>query len=132
MTATSEVRFGADGTAKVQSYIRLTGSTWIRCCTYDDAPPILTINDGPAEITITNPGRGEVTEEDVRLGRQLAEAANRYAAELEKHAAKDSATAAGADEPAGRAAGWHIRTRRDGRGWYPRPPLGSLPHARKR
>src|SRR5436309_8094599 len=103
MTATSEVRFVADGTAKVQSYVRLTGSTWIHCCTYDDAAPILTINDGPAEITITNPGRGEVTEEDVRLGRQLAEAANQYAAELEKHAAKDSA-AAGADESAGRAA----------------------------
>ena len=83
MTATSEVRFGADGTAKVQSYVRLTGSTWIRCCTYDDAAPILTINDGPAEITITNPGRGEVTEEDVRLGRLLAEAVTRYAAELE-------------------------------------------------
>ena len=96
MTATSEVRFGADGTAKVQSYIRLTGSTWIRCCTYEDAAPILTIHDGPAEITITNPGRGEVTEEDVRLG-QLA-------AELEKHASKDSATAAGADESAERAA----------------------------
>ena len=104
MTATSEVRFGADGTAKVQSYVRLTGSTWIRCCTYDDAPPILTINDGPAEITITNPGRGEVTEEDVRLGRELAEAVTRYAAELEKHAAKDSITAAGTDEPAGQAA----------------------------
>ena len=103
MTATSEVRFSADGTAKVQSYIRLTGSTWIRCCTYDDAAPILTINDGPAEITITNPGRGEVTEEDVRLGRLLAEAVTRYAAELEKHAPKDS-TAAGADEPAGQAA----------------------------
>jgi hypothetical protein len=105
MTATSEVRFGADGAVKVQSYVRLTGSTWIRCCTYDDAAPILTINDGPAEITITNPGRGQVTEEDVRLGRQLAEAAARYAAELEKHAANDPATAAeGADESAGQAA----------------------------
>jgi len=104
MTASSEVRFGADGTAKVQSYVRLTGSTWIRCCTYDDAPPILTIHDGPAEITITNPGQGEVTEEDVRFGRLLAEAVTRYAAELEKHAAKDSATAAGDGEPAGRAA----------------------------
>jgi hypothetical protein len=105
MTATSEVRFGTDGTAKVQSYVRLTGSTRIRCCTYEDAAPILTISDGPAEITITNPGRGEVTEEDVRLGRLLAEAVNRYAAELEKHAAKDSTTAAeGADESAGRAA----------------------------
>jgi hypothetical protein len=104
MTATSEVRFGADGAAKVQSYVRLTASTWIRCCTYADTAPILTINDGPAEITITNPGRGQVTEEDVRFGRQLAEAVNRYAAELEKHAAKDSAAAAGDGEPAGRAA----------------------------
>jgi hypothetical protein len=104
MTATSEVRFSADGAAKVQSYVRLTASTYIRCCTYEDAAPILTIQDGPAEITITNLGRGEVTEEDVRLGRQLAEAVNRYAAELEKHAAKDSVTAAGADESAGRAA----------------------------
>jgi hypothetical protein len=104
MTATSEVRFGADGAVKVQSYVRLTASTWIRCCTYDDAAPILTINDGPAEITITNPGRGEVTEEDVRFGRQLAEAATRYAAELEKHAAKSDAATANGDESAGQAA----------------------------
>jgi hypothetical protein len=104
MTATSEIRFGADGTAKVQSYVRLTDSTWIRCCTYDDHPPILTIQDGPAEITITNPGQGEVTEDDLRFGRLLAEAVNLYAAELEKHAAGDSTTAAGADESAGRAA----------------------------
>ena len=47
MTATSEVRFGADGTAKVQSYVRLTDSTCIRCCTYDDAAPILTIQRRP-------------------------------------------------------------------------------------
>ena len=73
MTATSEVRFSADGVAKVQSYVRLTDSTYIRCCTYDDHAPILTIQDGPAEITITNPGQGEVTEDDVRFGRLLVE-----------------------------------------------------------
>ena len=104
MSATSEVRFSADGTARVQSYVRLTDSTYIRCCTCDDHPPILTIQDGPAEITITNTGQGEATEEDLRFGRLLAEAVNRYAAELEKHAAKASAAADGADEPAGRAA----------------------------
>ena len=105
MTTTASVRFSETGTATVQSYVRLTGSTWIRCCTYDDAAPILTINDGPAEITITNPGRGQVTGEDVRLGPELAEAVTRYAAELEKHAAKNhAATAADADEPAGQAA----------------------------
>ena len=103
MTATSEVRFGADGAATVQSYIRLTASTHVHCCTYDDAAPILSIRDGAADITITNPGRGEVTEEDVRLGRLLAEAVALYAAELEKHIAKDANTA-DSDEPSGRAA----------------------------
>jgi len=103
MTATSEVRFGPDGTARVQSYLRLTGSTWIRCCTYDAEAPILTIQDGPAEITITNPGRGEVTEDDVTFGRLLAEAVTRYAAELERLAAKDSAVPQDPDR-AGQAA----------------------------
>jgi hypothetical protein len=101
MTATSEIRFSADGAAKVQSYVRLTGSTWIRCCTYDDHAPILTIQDGPAEITITNPGKGEVTEEDVRLGHMLAEAVARYAAELERLAAS---TGEAGHEPSGQAA----------------------------
>jgi hypothetical protein len=95
MTATSaSVRFGENGAAKVQSYVRLTASTYIQCCIYEDAAPILAIRDGAADITITNPGRGEVTEEDVRFGRLLAEAVNRYAAELERLAAMDPATAA--------------------------------------
>ena len=101
---TASIWFGADGEAKVQSYVRLTASTYIRCCTYPGAAPILAIQDGSADITITNPGRGEVTKEDVRLGRLLAEAVNRYAAELEKHAANDPATAADAEKSAGRAA----------------------------
>ena len=40
----------------------------------------------------------------MRFGRLLAEAVNRYAAELEKLAATNPATAADAGEPAGRAA----------------------------
>ena len=101
---TASVRFAADGAAMVQSYIRLTESTHIRCCTYEDAAPILAIRDGAADITITNPGRGEVTEEDVRLGRALAEAVARYAAELERLAARNRGTADGPDEPGGQAA----------------------------
>ncbi len=104
MTATAEIRFGEGGETTVKSYVRLTASTYIHCSTYDDAAPILTIQDGAADITITNPGRGDVTEDDVRFGRLLAEAVNRYAAELEKHAATNPATAAGDGEPAGRAA----------------------------
>ena len=103
MTAWVSVRFGADGQATVQSYVRLTASTHIHCCTYDDAAPILSIHDGAADITITNPGQGEVTEEDVRLGRQLAEAATRYAAELATIAARTRPAAPGPD-PAGQAA----------------------------
>jgi hypothetical protein len=104
MTATSaSVRFGADGAATVQSYVRLTASTHIQCCTYADAAPILTIRDGAADITITNPGRGEVTEDDVRFGRLLAEAVTRYAAELDRLAARNRAAAADPDS-AGQAA----------------------------
>ena len=103
MTATVPSPVRRDGTATVQSYVRLTASTHIHCCTYDDAAPILTIHDGTAEITITNPGRGEVTEEDVRLGRELAEAVNLYAAELEKHRRQRS-HGGGAGKSAGRAA----------------------------
>ncbi len=58
MTATSEIRFTADGPATIHSHIRLTASTYIHCCTYPDAAPILSIHDGPADITITNPGQG--------------------------------------------------------------------------
>ena len=87
MSASAEVRFDADGKVTVQSYVRLTASTCIRCCTYPDHAPILTIQDGPADVTITNPGQGGVTEEDVAFGRLLAAAVNRYAAELEKLAA---------------------------------------------
>jgi hypothetical protein len=102
MTATVEVRFGEHGAATVQSYVRLTASTWIHCSTYADAAPILTIRDGAADITITNPGRGEVTAEDVTLGRLLAEAVNRYAAELERRISPDCQDTAAGDR-AGRA-----------------------------
>ena len=63
----------------------------------------MTIQDGAADITITNPGQGEVTEDDVTFGRLLADAVNQYAAELEKLAARDRATAADPDS-AGQAA----------------------------
>ena len=103
MTATVTVRFGDSGRATVQSYVRLTASTHIQCSTYDDAAPILSIRDGAADITITNPGAGEVTEDDVRFGRQLADAVTRYAAELAAIAARNRPAAAGPD-PAGQAA----------------------------
>jgi hypothetical protein len=63
----------------------------------------LSIHDGAADITITNPGKGEVTDDDVTFGRQLADAVSRYAAELATIAAQNRTAAPGAD-PAGQAA----------------------------
>jgi len=103
MTAWVAVRFGEDGRATVQSYVRLTASTRIHCSVYPDAAPILSIDDGAADITITNPGQGEVTDDDVAFGRQLADAVTRYAAELATIAARNRPAAAGPD-PAGQAA----------------------------
>jgi hypothetical protein len=103
MTAWVSVRFGEDGRATVQSYVRLTASTRIHCSVYPDAAPILSIDDGAADITITNPGRGEVTDDDVAFGRQLADAVARYAAELATIAARNRPAAPGPD-PAGQAA----------------------------
>jgi hypothetical protein len=104
MSATAEVRFGADGQATVKSYVRLTASTWITCCTYDDAAPILAIRDGAADITITNPGTGEVTDDDVAFGRALAQAVTQYAAELETKLAATKRGTAVESDPAGQTA----------------------------
>jgi hypothetical protein len=104
MTATASVRFGQDGKAEVQSYVRLTASTHIQCCTYDDAAPILSIHHGQVDIVITNRASGEVTEDDVTFGRALAQAVTRYAAGLDQFAARNGAAAADPDDTAGRAA----------------------------
>jgi hypothetical protein len=105
MTPTSAtIRFGANGVAKVDSSIRLSGSTYIRCCTYDDAPPILVIEDAPADVSITTPDRKQVTEEDVKFGHRLADAVARYVAELERCAAGTGEAGQGTGEPSGVAA----------------------------
>ena len=95
MTATSaSVRFSAGGVTGVDAFVRLTGQSFIHCCVYDDIAPILTVKDAHVDISITVPGRDQVTADDLAMARLLAEAAGEYAAELEKFAARDSATAA--------------------------------------
>ena len=69
MTATSaSVRFGPDGVTGVESFIRLTGHTYIHCCLYDDNAPILTVRDAHVNISITvpGPGRGDRRRREVR------------------------------------------------------------------
>ena len=103
MTATSaSVRFSAGGVTAVEAFVRLTGHSFISCCVYDDIAPILAVKDGHVDISITVPGRDQVTEDDLTMARLLVAAAGRYAAELEKFAAKDRAVAD--PDAAGRAA----------------------------
>lgn len=105
MTATSaSVRFGAEGPAAVESFIRLTGNTIIHCCLYDDIAPILAIDDGYVKVSLTVPVSQEVTGDDVASARRLAAAVAEYVAELERrtHPARE----AGAGDLPGQAAGW--------------------------
>ena len=104
MTATSaSVRFSASGVTGVDAFVRLTGHSYIQCCVYDDIAPILAVKDAHVDISITVPGRDQVTPEDLTMARLLAEAAGQYVAQLEKFAASDPATAANPGE-SGRAA----------------------------
>ena len=105
MTATSaSVRFGPDGVTGVQSFVRLTGRTFIHCCIYDDIAPILTVRDAHVDISITVPGGDEVTGDDVRFGRLLAEAVGQYVAELERRMSAGRADVAVGGDGAGQAA----------------------------
>ena len=62
------------------------------------------MQDGTWTISITVPGPGEVTEDDVRFGRLLAEAVGQYVAELEHRMPAGREDVAAAGDGAGQAA----------------------------
>ena len=96
-TTQAAIRLFADGALKVEPFIRLTGSTLILCCTYEDQAPILAIDDGNVSVSLTVPDVHRVTGQDVNRAMALADAVARYIAELgELVADEDSA----ADEAA--------------------------------
>jgi len=101
MTATSaSVRFHAGGPAGVESFLRLTGSSYICCFTYDDSAPILSVDDAHVKVSISVPDTGRVTAEDVSWARWLEEAMAQYATELEKLADANRETEGGAGQAA--------------------------------
>jgi hypothetical protein len=98
MTSTqAEIRLFSDGGIKVEPFIRMTSSTRIMCCTYDDHAPILAIDDGNVSVSLSVPDVRHVTGEDVNRAMALADAVARYIAELgarvadEDRAAQDAA-----------------------------------------
>ena len=133
MTATSaSVRFGPDGVTGVESFLRLTGRTFIRCCIYDDIAPILAVETRTWTLDHRpRTGPGDRGRRD--LGRLLAEAVGQYVAELERRVSPAARTRQLPGMAPGRRRDGRADVRRGGWSWYLRPPLGSLPwHARKR
>jgi hypothetical protein len=94
MTQTqASIRLFADGAVKVEPFIRLTDSTRIMCCTYEDQAPILAIDDGNVSVSLTVPDVHRVTGEDVNRAMALADAVARYIAELGAHLADEDSAA---------------------------------------
>jgi hypothetical protein len=71
------------------SYSLHIGDDWlVRCSTYDDTTPILALDAGPSAVCITTRGKDANTAA-VEFARALADAARKYADEMERmHAAQ--------------------------------------------
>ncbi len=82
--STAHIRFGPDGTARVEAALRLAASSRIRCCTYPDRPAIVTVNDGHVSVTLTVPDPAQATVDDLEIAVSLAEALADYIADLRR------------------------------------------------
>jgi hypothetical protein len=83
ITSDVYVRFSPDGPAGVDAGLHLSGSSFIRCHTYPDNPPILSVRDRHVSVRVTVPDSARVTPEDLDTARRLADAVAAYIAELE-------------------------------------------------
>jgi hypothetical protein len=55
------VRFSAGRAAEVGASLHLTSNSFIRCCTYEGEPPILSVKDRHVLVTVTVLDRYQVT-----------------------------------------------------------------------
>jgi hypothetical protein len=81
--------------------VHLGEDWWTHLSVYPDHPPILGIDAGSTSVTFSFAGQA-VTQAAVEFGRELASQAVRFAAELERLHARQSASDGGA--PSGEAA----------------------------
>ena len=76
------------------------GDDWhIRCNTYADTTPILSVEGGPSTVSISTRGR-TVDESAVEFARALAREAHRFADEMERMHAGQLADTEGTDKAA--------------------------------
>ncbi len=82
--------------------VQVGGDYWqVRCCTYADTTPILTLSAGRSGLSVTTRSK-DADEEAVKFARALAREAQRFAEEMERmHAARsaddENTKAAGSD-----------------------------------
>jgi hypothetical protein len=95
ITSDVYVRFGPDGPAGVDAGLHLSGSSFIYCHTYPEAPPILSVRDRHVSVRVTVPDSGRVRSEDLDTARRLADAVAAYIAELEIRMAAQGSPAEG-------------------------------------
>jgi hypothetical protein len=63
---------------------------WVAVCGRESGQPRLTVSHGDVSVSIGPASPGQVTEQDARIARSLADQAAAYAAEIERLAAADS------------------------------------------
>jgi hypothetical protein len=95
ITSDVYVRFSPDGPAGVDAGLHLSGSSFIYCHTYPEAPPILSVRDRHVSVRVTVPDSARVRPEDLDTARRLAEAVAAYIAELETRIATQGPAAEG-------------------------------------
>jgi hypothetical protein len=83
-TVTS-IRLYPKGAIRVDAALRLTGDSFITCCIYTDAPPILHFEDEHVSVTVSARDPKHVTADDVAQAHRLADALAAYIADLETH-----------------------------------------------
>ena len=73
------------------------GADWmVRCCTYPETTPILSIDAGTTAVSVSIADRQQMSGEAVAFARELARQAARFAADCERlHAAQHDQLPAG-------------------------------------
>jgi hypothetical protein len=93
------------GQASITALGLIAGSdAHVRCSTYPDQGPILSVSAGPVSLDLSVLGRDEIPVWGVAFARELARQAQRFAAECERIHATQNGPDAGCSAPKDTAA----------------------------
>jgi len=95
LPTTTSIRVYPKGGIQVDAALRLSDDSFITCCIYTDAPPILHLEDAHVSVSVSPPDPKRVTADDVALAHRLADAVAAYIADLDKHVTAPATSAKG-------------------------------------